>query len=420
MAQSQEKKVNNGSKKLLRDILPIAVVLLIIGVYIFTQCYGATHVNVETVTAVTSTVYETVDATAYVVRDEHIVDSDKSGVTVACVNDGEKVKKGGNIAMVFSSEEQARSYTSALDLQSSLDYYIDLEGRSAGMATDVASIDKDIISDVNDYIRQASDYSSGVLDSSSKNLNDKLTRRQIIIGESIDFSGVKTELEKEINALNMNSCKPIGYVSTDESGVFSSYTDGCEGLVDYKNVTELTAEELDKAIDEASKTNKENHLGKMITTYEWYFCCKVDADKIKGIKNGDRLSVALKDSDDVIDCTVVSGADVDLGVKETVLVLRNSAMDSAISAMRVEDIEIRLKEYTGFKVPSSAIHVDENGKKMVYALAANQVNARYGDIIYSNKDYVIFEYNPENSDGIRLYDQIITQGKDLYDGKVYT
>ena len=191
-------------------------------------------------------------------------------------------------------------------------------------------------------------------------------------------------------------------------------------MVDYNKVTELTAEELDKAIEQGYKTEKQNHLGKMITTYEWYFCCKVDADKIKGIKNGDKLSVALKDSDDVIDCTVVSGADMDLGVKETVLVLRNSAMDSSISAMRVENIEIRLKEYTGFKVPSSAIHVDEDGKKMVYALAANQVNARYGNIIYSTKDYVIFEYEPENSDGIRLYDQIITQGKDLYDGKIYT
>ncbi len=420
MAESQKKKVNNGSKKLFRDILPIAVVFLIIGIYIFVECYAPTHVSVETVTAVTSTMYETVDATAYVVRDEHIVDSGKSGVTVACIDDGEKVKKGGNIAMVFDSENQAQSYTSALDLQNSLDYYIDLESRSAGMATDVASIDKDIIGDVNDYIRQASAYSSGALDESSKSLNDKLTRRQIIIGENIDFSGIKSELEKEISSLDINNCKPADYVGTEESGIFSSYTDGCEGLVDYKKVTELTAQELDKAIEKGSKTEKQNHLGKIVTTYEWYFCCKVDADKIKGIKNGDKLSVALKDSDDVIDCTVVSGADVDLGVKETVLVLRNSAMDSAISAMRVEDIEIRLKEYSGFKVPSSAVHVDENGKKMVYALAANKVNARYGDIIYSTKDYVIFEYDPKNSNGIRLYDQIITQGKDLYDGKIYT
>ena len=37
-----------------------------------------------------------------------------------------------------------------------------------------------------------------------------------------------------------------------------------------------------------------------------------------------------------------------------------------------------------------------------------------------NKDYVVFEYTPEDENSIRLYDQIITQGKDLHDGKVYT
>lgn len=420
MAQSQNKKVNRRSNQLIRDIVPVTIVLVIIAVYIFTQCYSATHVDVETITAVTSTVYETIDATALAVRDEHIVDSDKSGVTVACVDDGEKVKQGGNIAMVFSSEKNAASYSSALDIQSQLDYYINLESRSAGMATDVESLDKDILSDVNYYIRRASYYTSGSLEDRSLSLNDKLTRRQIIIGESIDFSAIKANLQEQLNSLNMESCSPTGYVTTDDSGVFSSYTDGCEDLVDYDKITELDIDTLDQAVKQASKTEKSDHLGKMITTYEWYFCCRVDASKIKGIKNGDKLSVALKDSDEVIECTVVSGADVDLGVNETVLVLRNSDMNSQIASMRVENIEIRVKEYTGFKVPSSAIHIDKDGKKMVYALVANQVNTRYGEIIYSTKDYAVFAYEPENSGGIRLYDQIITQGKDLHDGKVYT
>ncbi|MDD6727751.1 MAG: HlyD family efflux transporter periplasmic adaptor subunit [Eubacteriales bacterium] len=420
MAKSDDKKVNKTYSRLAKDIVPIVIVLLLIAVYIFTEIYGATHVEVETVTAVTSTVYQTIDTKALVVRDEHIIDSEKSGVTVACVDDGEKVKQGGNVAMVFNSQESAQSYSSALALQAQLDYYIDIESRAAGTATDVESIDKDILSDVNDYIRQSALYTSGSLEDSSMSLNDKLTRRQIIIGEKIDFSAVKTSLQEQINALNVESCKPVGYVNTDESGVFSSYTDGCESLVDYSKVNQLDVKAFDDALAQAQKAEKTSHLGKMITTYEWYFCCKVDASQIKGIKNGDRLSVAIKDSDDVIDCTVVSGADVDLGVDETILVLRNSTMNGEVASMRAEDIEIRYNSYTGFKVPPAAVHVDSDGNKMVYALTANQVKARYGEIIYSTKDFVIFAYDPENSDGIRLYDQIITQGKDLHDGKIYT
>ena len=239
-------------------------------------------------------------------------------------------------------------------------------------------------------------------------------------GEDIDFSTVKQGLEQKLNAINLESCKPTGYVSTKESGIFSSYSDGCETAFDYKNIDKLDVNTLDKYIAQAKKAKKTDSLGKLITDYEWYFACKVSADEVKGIENGDILNVALKDSDKVIECEVVSGATLDLGVKEAVLILRSSEMDSELASMRLENIEIRFNEYTGFKVPSSAIHINDKGEKTVYALVANQVESRTGKVIYSTKDYVVFEYTPEDENSIRLYDQIITQGKDLHDGKVYT
>lgn len=420
MAEEKAKKVNNASKYISKDVIVIAVVLIAIAAYIIAECYSATHVDIQTVTAVKSTVYQTLDKKALVIRDEHAVEGNSSGVTVACVNDGEKVKVGGNIAMVFSNSDNAKSYSSALDLQSRLDYYINLESKSAGTATDVEQIDSDVINDVNDYIRSSSSNDFSAVQSAALDLNDKLTRRQMIIGEDIDFSTVKQGLEQKLNAINLESCKPTGYVSTKESGIFSSYSDGCETAFDYKNIDKLDVNTLDKYIAQAKKAKKTDSLGKLITDYEWYFACKVSADEVKGIENGDILNVALKDSDKVIECEVVSGATLDLGVKESVLILRSSEMDSELASMRLENIEIRFNEYTGFKVPSSAIHINDKGEKTVYALVANQVESRTGKVIYSTKDYVVFEYTPEDENSIRLYDQIITQGKDLHDGKVYT
>lgn len=420
MAEEKAKKVNNASKYISKDVIVIAVVLIAIAAYIIAECYSATHVDIQTVTAVKSTVYQTLDKKALVIRDEHTVEGNSSGVTVACVNDGEKVKVGGNIAMVFSNSDNAKSYSSALDLQSRLDYYINLESKSAGTATDVEQIDSDVINDVNDYIRSSSSNNFSAAQSAALDLNDKLTRRQMIIGEDIDFSTVKQGLEQKLNAINLELCKPTGYVSTKESGIFSSYSDGCETAFDYKNIDKLDVNTLDKYIAQAKKAKKTDSLGKLITDYEWYFACKVSADEVKGIENGDILNVALKDSDKVIECEVVNGATLDLGVKEAVLILRSSEMDSELASMRLENIEIRFNEYTGFKVPSSAIHINDKGEKTIYALVANQVESRTGKVIYSTKDYVVFEYTPEDENSIRLYDQIITQGKDLHDGKVYT
>lgn len=421
MSNSEKEKVNKNSDKIRGDILAIIAVLLIISGYIFYQCYDATHVDVETITAVTSTVYDTIETKALVVRDEHILNSNTGGITVACVDDGEKVKLGGNVAMTFTSEENAKAYSASLDLHNQLDYYIDIESKAAGMATDVASIDKDILNDVNSYIRTVNSSSFDKLSDCTDDLNDKLTRRQIIIGKSVDFTQIKADIESQLNGINMDACKPAGYVTADQSGIFSSYTDGLESMLDYNKVNELDAAALQGYIDSAAQARTDTAgLGKMITSYAWYFCCVVSSEDVKGINDGEILNVAIKDTDEVYQCRIISGAQPDLGQEQTALILQCSEMNSQITSMRLENIEIRFNEYTGFKVPAAAIHVDDEGNKCVYALISNQVAQRQGEVIYSTKDYVIFKNDAENSNSIRFYDQIITKGKDLHDGKIYS
>ena len=115
MADKKAKKVNKNAKYVSKDIIVIAIVLIAIVAYIVAECYSATHVDVQTITAVQSTVYQTLDKKALIIRDEHTVEGDSSGVTVACLDDGEKVKVGGNIAMVFASSDNAENYATAAD-----------------------------------------------------------------------------------------------------------------------------------------------------------------------------------------------------------------------------------------------------------------------------------------------------------------
>lgn len=422
MENSKRKKVNKNPKKVTKDAAAAIVVLIIIAVYVFIECYSALNVEVETITAVTSTVYDSIEAKALVVRDEHTVSNETDAVTVAGVQNGEKVKLGGTVALEFSDEESAKNYSALQDLHSELDYYIELESKSAGVATDVEALDKDIINDVNEYVRTANSANPTGLSECSVEINDKLTRRQMIIGESIDFTEVKDNLQSQINAINPDSCKPTGYVKADESGIFSSYTDGLESAFDYKNAEALDVNTLKEYIAAAEKSeNKASEsFGKLITSYEWYFCAAVSAQAVKDIKNGDSIDVAVKDSDEIIKCVVVSGAEPQHGAEETVLVLKSSRLDSEITSMRLENIEIRYNSYEGFKVPSQAVHINDSGDKCVYALIANQVAERKGEIVYSSDDYVVFKYEPESNESIRFYDQIIIKGKDLHDGKVYT
>lgn len=398
----------------------MAVAIVLIFAYIFYEVYSVSHIDIKTETAVVSTVYEKIDAKAIVIRDEKPINKVSGKITVPCFNDGDKVNVGGNIAMTFSSEKAATDYSKYAELQNKLAYYRNLESRTLGQAASVESIDSEINNNVNLYIRALNSSGQSAVSEAGDKLNDILVRRQIIIGRQVDLLSIIQQLTAEAEKYSSSS-KPESYVTTDVSGVFSSYTDGFEGLLDYENAKELTAEQVENAITEAEENKKNtDYLGKLITSYQWYIECVLDSKDVKGLKNGGKVQIALKDSSDtVFTAEIVSGAETNLNQKKTLLIMKCSTMNSTLASLRCEDIELRIKSYEGIKVPTTALHVNENGEKGVYALVASQVHFRKAEVIYTADDYVMLKFDPKDSEGIRLHDKIVIQGKELREGKVY-
>lgn len=408
-------------KKIRIDSILMVIAIVLIFSYIAYEAYTVTHIDLKTETAVISTVYDKVEATALVIRDEHTIDRADSGITVPCLADGDKINVGGNVAMTFSSQEAAFGYSKYNELQSQLAYYEALEAQTLGQSASVESINAEINTSIDSYIRTVYGGKTAAVQAAGDKVNDGILRRQMLIGESVDLLSIIQELraQSEQYAATAN---PDSFITTDVSGVFSGYTDGFETLIDYDKAEELTEQQVLDAIETVKSTKQKdsNYLGKLITSYAWYLECVVKTEDIKNLKNGSRVQIALKDSDDtVITVQIVSGAETQLGQETTVLVMKCSNLDSQLSSLRAEDIEIRVKSYEGIKVPASAMHVSGD-KKGVYALISSQVHFREAEVIYSADDYVLLKFDADNPNGIRLYDQIITQGKGLEDGKVFT
>lgn len=408
-------------KRIKIDTLLMVIAVILLVAYIGYEAYSVTHVQLKFETAVLSTVYEKIDTKAIVLRDEITIDNAATGITVPALADGEKVNVGGTVALTFSSEEAATAYAKYTELSQQLTYYEDLEAKTLGRAASVDSINSEIDTRVNEYIRALDNGDAAKIRKASENANDVLLRRQMIIGESVDLVPIIQDLRQQLDAAG-ETAKPDNTITTDESGVFSGYTDGYETSFDYAAATEMTTEQIEDAINAVTNSGKNENdaLGKLITSYVWYLECVVDADEVTLLKNGGKVNVALKDSDDtVLNCKIVSGAEVQPGQEKTALILQCSDMNSKIANLRCTDIEIRIKEYEGIKVPASALHVKDD-KKGVYALVSSQVNFREAEVIYAQDDFVMLSFDEGNPDGIRLYDKIITQGKELEDGRVFT
>lgn len=396
--------------------LIISVVVLIV-LFVVIQFYKVTHIELKTQTATVSTVYDKASSEALFIRDESVVEKAATGVTVPCFEDGDKINVKGNVAMQFSSSKAAANYSKYTDLTNQIKYYQTLEAQTVGQSANLETINEDIEQKVINY---ADGLCRNKIGDTAQELDSVLVRRQLIIGEDVDLLSIIENLRDKRNSYSSFS-KPDKYIKTDESGVFSSYTDGYENIIDFDKAEETSVKEFKSALNAVDKSKDvADNVGKLVTSYTWYVQTLVSTDTVKNLENGDYVNIVLKDdSSKEFKAEIVSGAEVSLGQKETLLVLKLNEMDADIAKLRKAEIEIRRNKYEGIKIPSEALHVVD-GKKGVYVLIASQIKFREVNIIYSDDDYVLAEYDESNTNSIHLYDKIITQGKDLKDGKVYT
>lgn len=396
--------------------LIISVVVLIV-LFVVIQFYKVTHIELKTQTATVCTVYDKASSEALFIRDESVVEKAATGVTVPCFEDGDKINVKGNVAMQFSSSKAAANYSKYTDLTNQIKYYQILEAQTVGQSANLETINEDIEQKVINY---ADGLCRNKIGDTAQELDSVLVRRQLIIGEDVDLLSIIENLRDKRNSYSSFS-KPDKYIKTDESGVFSSYTDGYENIIDFDKAEETSVKEFKSALSAVDKSKDvADNVGKLVTSYTWYVQTLVSTDTVKNLENGDYVNIVLKDdSSKEFKAEIVSGADVSLGQKETLLVLKLNEMDADIAKLRKAEIEIRRNKYEGIKIPSEALHVVD-GKKGVYVLIASQIKFREVNIIYSDDDYVLAEYDESNTNSIHLYDKIITQGKDLKDGKVYT
>ena len=200
-------------KNMRRNDVAIFIAIFLVVAYVFYECYSVTHIELVTETALPTTVYEQVDAQALVVRQEHIIDNADDGVTVASNENGAKIKVGGNVSMVLDSQKSASNYSKYVESRDRLEYYEDLRARSVGQAANVESINDDLHRQVNDYIRSLNTNKD--IDDTADALNGSLVKRQLIIGEKIDFSAIISDLQQKTD--KYSSYRPTGYISTSEA-----------------------------------------------------------------------------------------------------------------------------------------------------------------------------------------------------------
>lgn len=398
-----------GNNKAIKIIL-----LLFTVVFIFHQIYSSLFKPIVTQSADYYEHTDGVEISAYIIRNEKIVTSDTDNVLHFIVEDGSRVAKNGTIAHIYNNKNASVTVTQIENIKSQIADIEELQAYNDQKAADLDLVTGKVADSVNNLIYSAAHGSFQNISEPLKNYLLSINRQQMITGEQTDFSEQINSLNNQLSALSGTLPSAVGKITAEESGYFISAVDGYEEILSSENLDNITPEFL-KDIKKGKKNNQS--IGKIVSDYEWYIAAKVSLNDSLKYKIGDRLTISTSLKSAPTLSVTVKKINISDSNDSAVVIYSCQQMNSEIAAMRTGSMTVVNSTYKGLKLPKKALRV-VNSKTGVYVLSGITLEFVNVNVIYSNDDFIICEQQTSNEKVLRLYDEVVVKGRNLYDGKV--
>lgn len=389
-------------------------VILLAAVFAVHQFISSVYSPVKTETAVFYSASDGLNITGLIIRSETLVTSSEGGVMHFVLEDGSRVAKDGVIANIYDSESASITLskidsvnTKIEDIEEMLSYN-DLE------AADLDMINAKATQSLNNLIVSGASGNFGNMSELSDELLSALNRRQVAMGETTDFSAQLEQLKAEKNELSASLPAAKGTVKAAMSGYFVSKADGYETVLTCGNPESITPEFMSSV---SAAELPDGVIGKIVSDYEWYIAAEISINESLKYKEGDSLTIYTSVKSYPKLPVTVKKINISESSSSAVVVFSCNEMNSELATMRSGPMTVVTKEYDGLRVPSSALRVVDS-KRGVYVLTGMQVKFVEVNVLYNDDSYMICEKQTSDESVLRLYDEVIVKGKNLYDGKI--
>lgn len=421
---------NDTMKK--SKILNIVCVVLVVAVmiYLFQDIFTSNYRSYETMTADEIVQQDKISMKSFIVRDEEYIDGQSSGTVVPLVSDGKRVASGDSVAIICSSSDEATNYMILKEAREEKERYETLVNSTHMNTVDIEKLNMEIEKKYADLLSSTGKLDYSELYTKIANLEDKLAEKQIVTDGNVDYSDKISAVDEKIAELEAKKINPSDVIAP-LSGYYISHMDGYEKTINYDSIKEITVSQVDKVL-KANPTTVTGKMGKIVGSYKWYIISTIDSKYTKVISVGKNMRINLPFYG--IEGIAVSVESISAESDGRVaLVLSCNLMNDTYANMRSVDAELILNEYTGYKVPGTAIRsvTADNGAKVnvVYILRGDIMTARAVDVLYTPKDsdYVIVDSNSKSVydektkktlySAIQRYDEVVVKGRNLENGK---
>ncbi len=361
------------------------------------------------------------DTTSYVmfngvfVRNEKLVNYDISGVISYEHTDGSKIAKNSVVAKIYKNRND-------LAIQQEIDR-INEQIAVLRDAQSMVGIDNSQLESFSNQIYEKhtlllSHLNDGDYSAASALKNDLLNlqcKKYIVKGTETSYSEKISELNAEISELRSKITGTPQQVSIGQTGYFVSAVDGYESLLTEETINDLTPDMINEIVRNPQKTSPGNVIGKLIDDYTWKMAAVFDTEKVSSVFESAEVGLRIGSGEQTYTAVVDTVKKYENGI--TVIIFSCDQFSADCVSGRTSQVKLLLDDYSGIRIPSEAIRFDAENNPGVFVKVGVELKFKKIKRIISQEDYTLVEDTSDLSGYISLYDTIVVEGTDLYDGK---
>ena len=388
-----------------------------------------------TVLAYSYSVDDSLEATGILVREETVLPA-QGGTVEVLPDEGEKVNKGGTVALLYQSDAgiSQRETIQQLTLErDQLEYALS----QVSVGSDSAQLSQQVTEAMAALRGAVASGDLTGLERQSLELKSLVYKRSYTFGETDTTATLQASLDSinaQIDALSVQSAQSTSRVTAAQSGVFSALVDGYESLITPDMLSTMTLAQF-REISTQSPPENSAAMGKLITDSTWYFVCGLPEKDAQRLVEGRSITVRFsRDWAGKVDMKVERLADPENG--QVLVVLSTDKFLSDTTLLRRQTVELIFDTVTGIRLPKEALRVDQQtytdedtGEEEqqsvtgVYALVGQRAEFKEVSVLAEEENYILVKpvtgtAASQQKKALRAGDQILISTGELYDGKV--
>lgn len=369
-----------------------------------------------------------ISAKGYIFRKQTVINAPSDGYLFCAAGEDERVSLGETVMYIYKNEINVQANGELKAIEEKIERLKEASLTGDIFSNDTAKIEQTISQSLKAVPELGTKGKIGEVAEISHMVDSLIEKRRIISGEiqTPDSNAEIARLENEKTQIEQKYNIERTQVHAPVTGAFTARIDGLEDKLTPEALNEITSEylkELDRLSAEARVSEKAQQgqpIGKIVDNYGWNIAALVPFDEAEGLEVGDTINMRFPDVGIETVAGTISRITPEKSGRVIMVVSTNKYVDMIYSSSRV-NVEFIKNYYDGYRIPAKSLRMTD-GRMGVYVIRSGKARFITVDLLYNGRDWIVVsDKSGDTVDGksaLKLYDELIVSGNELYDGKV--